>query len=340
MARRIKWAQLLLAWLPIWGVFAALLVGAHGALWHSAILLAFRMVLAACVLGIGVWRITLSFPWPKQVRPPFVVLHIGLALVYSVAWLVLNSTMYWARHGMFTLSLGPGAASYLSAGVWLYVMVAGVSYAMTATERAAMAEASAARSQLAALRSQLHPHFLFNALHTVVQLIPIEPKRAAQAAEQLAALLRRTIEDDRDLVPLSEEWDFVERYLELERIRFGDRLLVHSTVPSEAHSALIPLFALQTLVENAVRHGAAPKVEPTNISVVVSLTERTLTIVVSDNGVGASAGTLAASAGTGLRRLRERLDVLYAGKGRLDVSSPASAGFVATLVVPRAAGDE
>lgn len=326
--------QVLTGWLPVWGLFAALMVGAHGVSWHGAILVALRLVAAAALLALVVQRLTARFPWPRRIRPAFVAVHIVLAVAYSISWLLLNSVVESVRVGAPAIVVGLGLAAYLSAGVWLYVMIAGITYAIRATERAAQAEASAARSQLTALRSQLHPHFLFNALHTVVQLIPIDPRRAAQAAELLAGLLRRTIEDDRDLVPLSEEWEFVGRYLELERIRFGDRLLVDGDIPAKAKGVLVPMFALQTLVENAVRHGAAPKVEPTEITIVATLNERTLTITVSDNGAGASEAALASSTGTALRRLRERLVVLYAGAARLDVVSKSTGGFNATLRLP------
>ena len=241
-------------------------------------------------------------------------------------------------HGGFTGSAGYFLIGYLILGVWLYVMVAGVSYTAIATERAARAEANAARSQLAALRSQLNPHFLFNALHTVVQLIPREPRRAAQAAEQLAGLLRGTIEEDRDLVPLAEEWAFVERYLELERLRFGDRLRVHVEMTDGARATLIPLFAVQTLVENAVRHGAAPKVEPTDLFIRAGTENGTLVVTVRDSGDGASTAQMEGS-GTGLKRLRERLAVLYGDAAQLDVANEPSGGFLASLVIPRAAAD-
>jgi LytS/YehU family sensor histidine kinase len=220
-------------------------------------------------------------------------------------------------------------------GVWLYVMVAGVAYASQAAQRAARAEALAARSQLAALRAQLNPHFLFNALHTVVQLIPLEPRRAAQAAEQLAGLLRTTVEEDRDLVTLAEERSFVERYLDIERIRFGDRLRVSVRASADADEALLPSFALQTLVENAVRHGAAPQVEPTDILVEGTVTSGVLTLSVVDTGAGIRAGHTGSGGGTGLARLRERLTALYGNAASLVIAPGTGRGFSATLTVPQ-----
>jgi len=219
-------------------------------------------------------------------------------------------------------------------GVWLYVMVAGVSYATSATERAARAEANAVRSQLAALRAQLHPHFLFNALHAVVQLIPREPARAQEAAEQVASLLRTAMEEDRDLVPLAEEWAFVQRYLDLERIRFGDRLVVHADVAS-AGDALLPSFALQTLVENAVRHGAAPRIEATRVELSARLEKGSLLLTVRDDGAGATAEQIASGNGSGLQRLRERLGVLFGTTAGLELSSSVGEGFSAVLRIPQ-----
>jgi LytS/YehU family sensor histidine kinase len=225
-----------------------------------------------------------------------------------------------------------GIIPFLIMGVWLYVMVAGVAYASQATERAIRAEAIAARSQLEALRAQLNPHFLFNALHTVVQLIPEDPKRAAHAAEQLAALLRSTLEQDRDLVSLAEEWEFAQRYLEIETLRFGERLLVRSELTDDSRNALLPSFALQTLIENAVRHGAAPRIEPTEISIAARVDNDQLIISVADTGNGLNG---ARSNGTGLQRLRDRLSVLYSGRATLDVASPSAGGYTASLSIPQ-----
>jgi LytS/YehU family sensor histidine kinase len=197
-----------------------------------------------------------------------------------------------------------------------------------------VAEAHATASRLATLRAQLNPHFLFNALHTVVQLIPSQPRQATHAAEELAGLLRTSLEEARDLVPLADELSFVERYLDLERVRFGERLQVSMDVDENARDAMLPSFALQTLVENAVRHGASPQVEATKLSIEARADARLLTIVVRDTGAGAEPSTIV-QGGTGLARLRDRLRVLFGDRGRLTIDTAPGRGFTATMDVPQ-----
>jgi two-component system, LytTR family, sensor kinase len=220
-------------------------------------------------------------------------------------------------------------------GIIGYAVVAGVAHSGEASARAARAEAIAARTQLAALRAQLHPHFLFNALHTVVQLIPADPARAMEAAELVADLLRATLEEQRDEVTLDDEWSFVSRYLEVEGIRFGDRLVVRAELDAELLDERVPAFALQTLVENAVQHGAAPRVEPTEIVVSSAGTASELTLSVRNSGLAAAPAAATNGSGTGLARLRERLAVLYGGAARLTAEAREDGGFAAVLVVPR-----
>ena len=192
------------------------------------------------------------------------------------------------------------------------------------------------RAQLAALRAQLHPHFLFNALNAVVQLMRLDPARAEEAAELIASLLRTTLEEERDEVTLDDEWSFVSRYLEVERIRFGDRLRVSADVDRNFLAERVPPFALQTLVENAVRHGAAHRVAPTEIVVTAARTASQLSLSVR-NMVGAEPlGTVSNGTGTGLLRLRERLKLLYGDAARLTCSTQEDGSFEAVLVVPRA----
>ena len=333
-ARTWLWLHLIIGWLPMWALYAALIAGAHREVpLRNAAVAALQAIMVAAGLGLLVRRLTERLEWTHPLRAGFVALHVVAAVLYAAAWMGLTTLVQVLLHPGTAFAVPYFPVGYLVLGVWLYVMIVGVMYATRATERAAHAEAIAARSQLAALRSQLNPHFLFNALHTVVQLIPREPRRAAQAAEQVAGLLRTTLEEDRDLVPLTEEWAFVERYLAVERIRFGDRLQVRSEIPERAQAALLPSFALLTLVENAVRHGAAPRVEPTEVTVVARAAGGALTLTVRDSGAGASDEQLG-NGGTGLQRLRDRLAVLYGSRARLEVTSGGAGGCTASLMIP------
>jgi signal transduction histidine kinase len=336
MPRRWVWLQLIIGWLPVWALYGTLIVTAHpNTTLAQAAFSALRAIAVAALLGLLVQRLIDRLAWPHPLRAGFVAVHLVAAVAYAAAWMHLLVVVEHVAHGHGPFIAGVGAIPFLVLGVWFYIMVAGVSYASRATERAARAEAMAARSQLAALRSQLNPHFLFNALHTVVQLIPRAPRQAAEAAEQIAGVLRTTIEEDRDVVPLAEECAFVERYLDIERIRFGDRLQVKVEVTPDAAGASLPCFALQALVENAVRHGAAPREEPTTITVAGRVTADQLILSVHDTGAGASPEAMAGGSGTGLQRLRERLAVLYGARARLDLETGAQGGFTATLVIPR-----
>jgi len=273
MSRAWLWLQIVIGWLPVWALFTLMMVSTHDLPLLSGTLYASRMMAAAALLGIAVQRFTARLPWPYPMQVRFVLAHLLAAALYAASWLLLISVIESALisvargrlSGVFVV--GPGVVPFMIMGVWLYVIVAGVTYSNRAAQRAAQIEALAARTQLATLRAQLHPHFLFNALHTVVQLIPVDPRGAVRAAEQLAGALRTAIEEERDLVPLAAELAFVRRYLAIECIRFGDRLSVREEIDASAQSATLPSFALQTLVENAVRHGVLARAQGGMLSV-------------------------------------------------------------------------
>jgi LytS/YehU family sensor histidine kinase len=274
-------------------------------------------------------------PWPSPFRLRFAAVHLVAAPAAALAWFASSSALTGLVLGGRFRGDGSDPLEFLFIGTIFYAIVVGVSHAIEGSARAARAEAVAARAQLAALRAQVHPHFLFNALHTVVQLIPIDPAQATEAAELVADLLRTTLEEQRDEVTLGDEWRFVSRYLAVERIRFGDRLILRSKMSADLLDERVPAFALQTLVENAVRHGAAPRVAPTEIVVTADGTASELTLSVRNTGDGVPEGLTMAGAGTGLARLRERLIVLYGSAARLSSGPAADGGFEAVLVVPR-----
>jgi len=198
MSKKWLWVQLVLAWVPIAALLATLVLSAHqNAHVRDAILVALRMSFAGALLGLLVYRLVRRVPWPRTFEFRFFALHIIAAAAFTLSFFVLNSIIESIARGQLVVVIGVGAGSYLVFGVWLYIMIAGVVYANDATAKAAQLEAVAARSQLAALRAQVNPHFLFNALHSVVHLIPRDPVRAARAAEQVASLLRAALEEKR-----------------------------------------------------------------------------------------------------------------------------------------------
>ena len=288
-----------------------------------------------CVLAVVVFRLVPRVPWPRPFSWRFAALHLLAAPVVTAVWLFGSVPIEWLVGGVSEVGFATRFKEMMVIGSFFYILIAGLSYSAHGARRAAQAEAIAAQTQLATLRSQLQPHFLFNALHTIVQLIHIEPRRAAEAAELVADLLRRTVEEQRDEVALSEEWQFVSRYLAVEQIRFGERLVVKADLPPDLQSERVPSFALQTLVENAVQHGAAPRVAPTEIAITGTRSNSELVISVRNSGDSDASRASGNGTGTGLTRLRERLAVLYGGSATL-ISQPVSTGgYEAVLTVPR-----
>src|SRR5688500_16878274 len=268
---------------------------------------------AGALVAFLVYRFVRRVPWPRGFRLSFVLINVVAAVATTLLWLGLSVSI----ESLFSCCLLRSRSGSLSwterlvMGLFLYALIAGITYPVEAAARAARAESLAARTQLAALRAQIQPHFLFNALHTVVQLIPLDPGRAVEAAELIADLLRATVDESRDEVTLDEEWRFVSRYLALERIRFGDRLVIRSDFAESVLEDCVPAFALQTLVENAVRHGAARRVEPTEITITASRSASEVILSVRNTDDGEAAVATAAATGTGPARLRARHDVRY-----------------------------
>jgi len=195
----------------------------------------------------------------------------------------------------------------------------------------------AASAQLAALRAQIHPHFLFNSLNSIAQLIRTDPAEAEACIERLAEIFRYlTRQASRDFVPLADELGFGDAYLDIQRARFRDSLKVEKRVDERTLRHLIPNLILQPLVENAIRHGISRKVGPGTVTIETALDNGHLLLRVTDDGVGMTSETLATAfdRGVGLRSIRDRLVRLYGAEVCPEITSTPHRGTSVTLKLP------
>jgi LytS/YehU family sensor histidine kinase len=196
---------------------------------------------------------------------------------------------------------------------------------------AAQARSEAAAAQVAALQSQMNPHFLFNALNTVASLVRSDPRRAERVVEDLAEVLRRTLDRSATTAgTVRDEVEYVRAYLALEQERWGDRLRVEWNVDPDALEHPLPPLMLQPLVENALRHGLAARLDGTVLRITIEIGD-TLTLSVDDDGPGFARGW---HEGTGLGSVRQRLASLYGDAAALRVVE-GTPGARVSVVVPR-----
>ena len=254
----------------------------------------------------------------------FVVVPLGLLLVQSLLWglgLAIGQR-FWLQyyHTLratipLAILFGLGAFIHMSLRERVQATEAKLHEKEIAEERA---QKLAAEARLRSLESRIHPHFLFNTLNSISSLIPVNPARAEETVGRLAALLRASLDTgNQPLIPLRQELAMVESYVDIERVRFGDKLRGSSQVPAELQDAEVPPMSVQSLVENAVKHGIAPQSGGGEVLVAASADQGSLRIEVRDTGAGFDLAAI--PAGHGLDNLVQRLDSLFGAKARLNV---------------------
>ena len=182
--------------------------------------------------------------------------------------------------------------------------------------------------------AQLNPHFLFNALHSITALVRVDPAAGERALEEFAALLRYVLDVNRERneeVTLEAELGFVRTYLALERLRLGDRLRVVEEIDPDALECLVLAFSLQPLVENAIRHGIAPRAGTGTLRLAASVVEDDLMLEVADDGPGAEATRVADAQGLGLAAVRQRLETRWGPGVRMEIVTAPYNGFLVRL---------
>ena len=261
-------------------------------------------------------------------------IHALAALTFSVVHL---AAMMGVRAALWPGRIFPVYTSWTSLqamylrnldwALMTYSTIVGLSYALayyqesqTRAIGAANLEARLAEARLRTLQAELHPHFLFNTLHAISTLVHTQPETADRMISRLSDLLRITFSrSGAACVPLHEELEFLQKYLEIEQTRFQDRLTVESEIDPDTLDAEVPRLILQPLVENAIKHGVAPRSAPGRISISSRTEGNQLCLTVRDNGPGLSGDARAGlHEGVGLSNTRDRLECLYGSAQGLD----------------------
>jgi len=348
---RARGSAPVLVYIGAWALFAsvyAALFASSGVPAFMAVRGAVAAVLPDALLGLVTLRLARRWPWPVEARwrvaTRLVPTLLALSMASTAGWLLLIGIDGWLATGAARWPARTIVLWQTTTNTLIHVALCGIGYAWQmsqalreAQDRAARAEVLRARTELHLLRSQLHPHFVLNTLHALLGLVRRDPARAEGALERLGDLLRFgqwVHQSGADFVPLSREWEFVKSYLDLERVRLGDRLSVSMQADDAAFEVPVPPFALQPLVENAIIHAVAPRTSGGRFEISARRSGGQLQLTVQDDGPGASKAEIAASPRMGLRLLQERLTALYAGRARLTYDSPAEGGFRVRLELP------
>jgi signal transduction histidine kinase len=300
------------------------------------------------ILSLAVYRMALRFPITLR---PLAYRHLSLNVVAVVLFAFVHQSVFlaigWEADPSFKLRYATFAAFYQTAflsGLYLNILLALLivisqhAFILYRAQRDVEVQQSLLRTQLVqaelvALKMQLHPHFLFNALHSISALVLEDPTRANQMISRLGDFLRLTLEQSASAVPLKEEIEFLRCYLDIEQIRFQDRLSVSFAIDPTAVSALVPHLILQPLVENAVRHVVAPRSASTKIHVAASLVQDRLRLEVSDDGPGIRPEANGKD-GLGINNVRARLAQAYGSRSRFEMATGPLNGLTVVVELP------
>ena len=193
-----------------------------------------------------------------------------------------------------------------------------------------------AQAQLKSLKMQLHPHFLFNTLHSISSLVLEDPPKANSMIARLGDFLRLTLENsEQQLVTLKEETEFLRCYLDIEQVRFGDRLTISFELEPQTLSAQVPHLILQPVVENAVQHAIAPRATRGHINIEAKRLNSLLRVVVSDNGPGITSNAISPTKKcVGLTNVRNRLQQVYGPDFRFELTNGKNGGLTVVMEIP------
>jgi signal transduction histidine kinase len=347
-----RWAERILfaaaLWTAIGLVFALPNLGMRPA--KMVLLSALGMWWSWGLLAFGIIAIDARLPFSAVQLRRRIAAHVVLSLLFTSlfvyvfnAMLALFGLQGWsvvrdphlymnALRGMFLWNL---LIYWVIAGGWLAYRY-NQSY-VSSELRSERLERQFSEARLNVLRMQLNPHFLFNALNTISSQVERDPRLARAMIEHLGDLLRLSLESkDKQEVPLAEEMEFLEHYVAIQKIRFGEHLKIEVAVTPEARTAWVPSLFLQPLVENAIRHGVSRRASGGTVEISAARVDGRVKIRVADDGVGLPAGwDLERSEGLGLAATRERIAGLYPdARSRFEIRNREGGGTEVEVDIP------
>lgn len=317
--------------------------------WVTALRPALLEAFLWALTTVAIFWLARRFPLERERMLRGIAVHIVAAVAIALARTGVMVMLSWYVPWIRTRVFSPQFWGTSSQNILFYALLLGLAhlvlYYRRYREREQAAEQLArglTEARLQALKMQLQPHFLFNTLNAISALIPAEAQPARRMVARLGDLLRTTLEhEDTQEVTLREELAFLEPYLEIEQARLEDRLTVVMNIAPDTLDARVPHLLLQPLVENAVRHGIAARIEPgkVEISVFRGTDDRFLQLEIRDDGRGPNGNTSADSGvrtrrGVGLTNIRSRLEQLYGADHRFRFENQSGGGVLVRISVP------
>lgn len=349
----IKWSLIAAGWTLFALFFASEVIVSRA---YSGRPVKLGQTLAAWLMCALIWFaatplvLMLAKRFPLERRRWLVSSLVHITAAAALSFLLLALYVLTASLAGLEISREPFSAAFRSQLVLsfhseflTYWMIIGLSQALDYYRkyrerelRASQLETRLAQAQLDALKMQLHPHFLFNTLNSISVLMSEDVTAARRMLNRLSDLLRASLEKaGRHEVSLKEELEFLHNYLEIEQTRFQDRLAVRMEIEPEALDARVPNLILQPLVENAIRHGIAPRAEPGLIEIRAGRQNGMVELMVRDNGPGLAAGSQERlMKGIGLSNTQARLKQLYGPAHHFEMDDAEGGGLEVKITIP------
>ncbi len=272
--------------------------------------------------------------------------HLAAAVFFSLVslsvYFLVRQLLFWNYSFLTFKAYKDLVIGEFHQGLLIYGTLFGISYALDYYRKyrereliAAQLQTQLAQAQLAALKAQLHPHFLFNTLNTIAVLMDEDTRLARDMLVRLGDLLRIVLQKEPvEEASLRQEVEFLESYLEIERVRFHDRLKVVMKIDPNALSARVPDLILQPLVENALKHGISPRAAGGEVVIRATRQNGNLLLEVYDDGAGMKEGRPNKGNGVGLANTKARLDRLYGSAHSFEIRNRENGGLVVSLSLP------